>query len=503
MNIATLLDMAAHAAPDRVIIGTEDAGLTYADLWARSNHAADVFAASAADNVVFIGTNSPLFAVSLFGSALSGRPFSPLNYRWADDLLVSAIERQSPALVIVSDEFASRVRALDLPDGARIVTGNEISAWSISSSPHASKPSDTAALALFTSGTSGAPKIAELGHDNLSQYVLNSVEFLGAEEGDCQLVAVPPYHIAGVANLLSSVYAGRRIVHLTNFDAEDWVELVRTQRVTNAMVVPTMLGRILEVIERPGQRVPDSLRHLSYGGGRMPLPLIEKAIALLPDVDFVNGYGLTETSSTITLLSPADHVAALAAAAGSDERARLGSVGRALPSVEITVRDTRGLEVEPRSVGEIWVRGPQVSGRYAGVEDDQQGGWFRTKDAGYLDSEGYLFLHGRLDDVIVRGGENISPGEVEDVLLDHPAVADVGVFALPDDEWGETVSAAVVVSPGATVTRDELTDWVRQRVRSAKTPTVIEFLEELPYNDAGKLLRRELPSRLATGQVVA
>jgi acyl-CoA synthetase (AMP-forming)/AMP-acid ligase II len=285
------------------------------------------------------------------------------------------------------------------------------------------------------------------------------------------------------------------MVYLPQFDAERWVDLAREEDITHAFVVPTMLSRILDVLEARGVKLP-SLLHLAYGGGRMPTPVLERALGLLPEVGFVNAYGLTETASTIAMLRPEDH----RAAAESDDpavRARLGSVGRPLPALELEIRDERG---RPRPVGErgeIWVRGAQVAGEYVDRMALGADGWFPTRDGGWLDGGGFLFVEGRLDDVIVRGGENLSPGEIEDTLLAHPAVRDAGVIGVPDEEWGETVAAAVVLQPGAEATVEELQDWVRARLRSSRTPTVIEFQAELPYNETGKLLRRVLRTELA------
>jgi acyl-CoA synthetase (AMP-forming)/AMP-acid ligase II len=218
----------------------------------------------------------------------------------------------------------------------------------------------------------------------------------------------------------------------------------------------------------------------------MPVAVIERAMALLPGAGFVNAYGLTETSSTIAVLTPEDHRDAFA----SDDpavRARLGSVGRPLPTLEVEIRD-----------GEVWVRGEQVSGQYLGADSTLTAdGWFRTRDAGRLDNDGFLFVEGRLDDVIVRGAENLSPGEIEDVLVQHPAVAEAAVVGVPSEEWGEAVAAAVVLVDDAGATEAELQDWVRTRLRSARTPERIDFRAELPYNETGKLLRRVLRSELA------
>jgi acyl-CoA synthetase (AMP-forming)/AMP-acid ligase II len=278
--------------------------------------------------------------------------------------------------------------------------------------------------------------------------------------------------------VLSSTYSGRRVVHLEAFEPHAWVALVRAEGVTHAMVVPTMLNRILDVIADDGAGLP-SLRSLSYGGGPMPLATIERAMTLLPAVGFVNAYGLTETSSTIALLDPDDHRVAFA----SDDvavRARLGSVGRPLPSVEVSIRDPFGAPVAAGERGEIWVRGEQVSGEYLGRAAGLDEGWFHTRD-----------------DVIVRGGENLSPGEIESVLVDHPAVEAAAVVGIPDAEWGERVIAAVVLEPGTDVSEEELRAHVRARLRSTKTPEQIEIRAALPFNETGKLLRRVLRDELA------
>jgi acyl-CoA synthetase (AMP-forming)/AMP-acid ligase II len=324
---------------------------------------------------------------------------------------------------------------------------------------------------------------------------------MGAEETDATLVSVPPYHIAGLAAVLSSVYAGRRIVQLPSFSADAWLALARQEAVSHAFVVPTMLARIIEALEgRPDADLP-ALRAISYGGGTMPQPVIERAMALLPNTDFTNAYGLTETSSTIAILGPDDHRAAMASEVEAVRR-RIGSVGRPLPTVEIEIRDEDGKPVPAGSTGEIHVRGEQVSGEYvgrgSGVAED---GFFPTRDGGFLDEEGYLFLEGRIDDVIVRGGENLSPGEIEDVLIADPAVRDAAVVGVPDEQWGEAV-AAVVVPRDPAAADDSLRDALRARVkralRSSRVPERIEFRDALPYNETGKLLRRVVRAWLET-----
>jgi len=231
---------------------------------------------------------------------------------------------------------------------------------------------------------------------------------------------------------------------------------------------------------------------MAYGGGRMPLELIARALELFPKTGFTNAYGLTETSSTIALLDADEHRTAYAAS-DPTVRARLASVGRPLPTVQIEIRDEEGRILPPGERGEIYVRGDQVSGEYRERSALDAQGWFPTRDAGWIDAEGYLFLAGRADDVIVRGGENISPGEIEDVLLSHPAIADAAAVGVPSAEWGEAVGIAIVAKQHHEApTEAEVRALVKARLRSSRVPERIAFLPALPYNEMGKLLRREV-----------
>ena len=270
----------------------------------------------------------------------------------------------------------------------------------------------------------------------------------------------------------------------------EWVAaLCGRERVTNAFVVPTMLSRIVTMLGDAGAAALTNLRAIAYGGGRMPPELVMRALDMFPAAGFTNAYGLTETSSTVALLGPDDH----RLARQSDDpavRARLGSVGRALPMIEIEIRDDEGRVLPPGEVGEVYVRGPQVSGEYKDRSVLDGEGWFPTRDAGFIDSEGYLFLAGRADDVIVQGrGERLSPGEIEDVLAEHPSVADVAAVGIPSVEWGEAVGVALVARHGAAMPFDmELCEIVRRRLRSSRVPERILVMDELPYNEMGKLL---------------
>ena len=480
MNIAMILQMAADAMTDRIAVVSGDQRVSYAELASVADGAAA--SQKPGERLGFLGENSAAAPVALFAAAIAGVPFVPINYRLTDEQISGLLNRISPARVVTDRDLGV--------SGINTITGDDF--FALGAADQDIVPVDDAdiAIELFTSGTTGEPKSAILHHANLMAYILNTVEFMSAEEGEAALISVPPYHIAGISAVLSSTYAGRQMVQLPNFTAEAWLDLARRENVTNAFVVPTMLQRIVELAmsNRELAQLP-ALHSIAYGGGKMPLSVIEAAMDLFPDVSFTNAYGLTETSSTICLLDPEAHREARA----SDDpklRRRLSSVGRPLPTIELEVRREDGACCKPEETGLVYVRGDQVSGAYQGLGSQlDDTGWFPTKDRGFLDAEGYLFLDGRDDDVIVRGGENISPGEIEDVLLTHPTVKDVAVVAAPDAEWGESVAAAIVVKD-APPAEEEVREFVRERLRSSKVPSQIRFVDELPYNETGKLLRR-------------
>jgi acyl-CoA synthetase (AMP-forming)/AMP-acid ligase II len=492
MKISLFLEMAADAAPERIGLVCDGRRWTYSALLRAAQGAAKVFADSGCDHVALLDESSEAAPIALFGAAIAGIPYVPLNYRLADTDLAALLVRIAPACVIGDVE---RITRLNENHGHRCFARADfvIAAEAAADSAGAEESEgEGIAAQIFTSGTTAAPKAALLRHANLVSYILGTVEFASAAEDEATLVCVPPYHIAGIAALLSAIYAQRRIVLLPAFEPDAWLALATTERVSNAFVVPTMLARIIARMDAGSTVDLSTLKAVAYGGGRMPLELVERALDLFPDTGFTNAYGLTETSSTIALLGPADHRTAYAS---SDPavRARLGSVGLPLPTVEIEIRDEAGQCLPAGERGEIYVRGEQVSGEYRERKALDDDGWFPTRDAGWLDTEGYLFLAGRADDVIVRGGENISPGEIEDVLLSHPAVADAVAVGVPSAEWGEAVGIAITVRPDHTTPGDEdLRALIKGRLRSSRVPEQIVVTDALPYNEMGKLLRREV-----------
>lgn len=496
MNLTMLLEMAADGFGDRVVIGRQSDGLSATTLKEAALRGAEQIERAGADAVVYLAVNGPAFPVAMFAAAYAGVPLVPLNFRLGAEQLDGLLAKHHGALAI-ADPAAHSIL------GKHKMTTLTTESWLALTTDGGAveerfAESEAPAVVIYTSGTTSAPKGVLLRHDNLTSYVLGSVEFASAGEEQAALVSVPPYHIAAVANVITNLYAGRRSIVLERFEPEEWLELVRSEQVTNALVVPTMLARIVDC--GADKSVP-SLRGLAYGGAPMPANVIHRALEQWPGVDFVNAYGLTETSSTVAVLTPDDHRTALASDDGF-VRTRLSSVGRPVPGVEIEIRDVDGNRLAAGEKGRICVRGPQVSAEYAGigrlVDAD---GWFDTRDEGYVDADGYLFIGGRSDDTIIRGAENIAPAEIEDVLFRHPDIADVAVIGVPDEEWGQRIVAIAVARQGATVDAEELRGFVRGTLRSSKTPDEIVFWDEMPRTETGKLVRRTVRERFVQQHV--
>lgn len=492
MNLMLLLDMAAGGFPERTALGSVGQGITFGDLHSRAAAGTVFVRETEAHRLVYVAPNGPAFATGVFTASWAGIPFVPLNYRLGHDQLEPAILDPTPSLFIAEGGPAEMARAAGhtvLTPGEFLDTvDREPAQWPAPCATDGEAP----AVLLRTSGTTSEPKEAILRQRHLVSYVMGTVEFGGAAEDDAALVSVPPYHIAGISSVLSNVYSGRRVVILDAFTPESWLDKVRAERITNAVVVPTMLARIVESLGHCAEAGTPSLRSLVYGGARMPAGVLERALRLFPDTDFVNAYGLTETSSTVAVLDAEDHRLALE----SDEpaaRARLASAGKVVPGIEVQVRGPDNAPVPTGEAGEIWLRGEQISGEYVGRATTLDGdGWYPTHDSGRVDAEGYLFIDGRNDDTIIRGGENIAPAEIEEVIRRHPAVFDVAVVGPEDDEWGQRLAAMVVLRTGHSVEGDEIREWVRGTLRSSKTPDQVVFRPDLPRTDMGKVIRREV-----------
>jgi acyl-CoA synthetase (AMP-forming)/AMP-acid ligase II len=497
MHLSSFVEMVESGFDDRVLLGDQKSRITGTEFGFLVRLGATQVHNQYA-SVIYVGENHSLLPVALFVAAWAGVPFVPVNYRLEDRQLHSLIERYPNSLVLtdhltsdrlagfspkVFDEWLDELSTIDLEEVGPTEPAED---------------DDDVAVVLFTSGTTSEPKSALLRHRHLMAYLLGSVEFGSAESSEAVLVSVPPYHVAGVANMLSNLFSGRRLVYLQSFSAQEWLTRVDDEKITHAMVVPTMLSRIVEHLDG-GVLSTSTLRTLSYGGAKVSERVIRQALQAFPNTGFVNAYGLTETASTIAVLGPDDHRDALSSDDPMIQR-RLSSVGQVLPMIEIEIRDEHEQVVAAGESGLIYLRGEQVSGEYAGVSLLDDDGWFCTRDQGLIDADGYLYIEGRVDDTIIRGGENIAPAEIESVLLAQPGIAEVCVVGLPDEEWGQRIVAVVVCSEGHVVDPKILQNSVRDVLRGSKTPEEIIVRDSLPHTETGKMLRRVVLSELVARQ---
>ena len=336
---------------------------------------------------------------------------------------------------------------------------------------------------VYTSGTTGRPKGAQLTYGNHLWSAIASALNLGLREDDRWLTCLPLFHVGGLAILLRSVICGTTVVLHDGFDADRVSRAIDEDGVTHVSVVANMLQRLLEA--RGDRPFPQSLRCVLLGGGPAPRPLLEACAArALP---IVQTYGLTETASQVATLAPADALR------------KLGSAGKPLFGAELRIEREDGTACPPNEAGEILVRGPTVTPGYLNRPEETasalRDGWLHTGDLGYLDDEGYLYVLDRRDDLIISGGENVYPAEVEAALVSNADVLEAGVYALADERWGQVPAAVVVLRPGAVATAEELIAFCRARLASFKAPRRVDFAAALPRNVAGKLLRGELRRR--------
>lgn len=496
MNITSLLDMTVDHLGDRALIGKRSAGLSAVELSRASHAGAHLLNDSGATCVIYLAANGPAFPTALFAAARAGVPFVPVNFRLGEAQLSVIFEKHPGALIIADERWLELLSSL----GRKLVHTPErwLDLVGGSRDEFALSPDEGTAAVVYTSGTTSEPKGVLLEHANLSTYVLTASEFVGAGEDEAAVMCVPPYHIAAISNLLTSVFTGRRLVVLDGFDPHVWAETVRSEEVTHAFVVPTMLAKIMEL--PPEELELPSLRSVAFGGAPMPASVIERALETWGQVGFVNAYGLTETSSTVSILGPEDH--RLAHQSSDPEvRARLHSVGRTIPGVEVEIRDVEDRVVPAGTPGRIWIRGSQVSRAYSATGSSlDEHGFFDTRDEGYFDTAGYLFVKGRADDTIIRGGENVAPAEIEAVLLELPEILDAAVVGVPDEVWGQRIEAVVVPRGAQPLDPEHVKDFVRGRLRSSKTPSRILTCDAIPRTESGKLLRREV-AKILTAEV--
>jgi len=484
---------------------------TFEQVNARANQAATALAGlgvQPGDRVAILQVNCHQYIESFFGSAKLGTVFVPLNYRAKADELVHMINSCEASTLLVGPRYLDLVDSLrpqlksvrhylslETPHGG-MHHYDALVGGASSDEVFPAGEDDEATVLLYTAGTTAFPKGVIHTHNTLTLYILENVNPPDPEINEVNLLVVPLYHIAGLQGMLASVYGGRTIVLQRQFDAGAWLRAVHEERVTHSVVVPTMLKQVIDHADFARSDL-SSLRQITYGAASMPLEVISRAVDLLPNVRFINAFGQTETAGTVTALGPEDHIISGTPEEREKKLQRLSlSIGRALPGVEVCVFDQEGCELPPGQEGEIVARGPRVMAGYWGQPEATaatiRDGWVYTGDIGWMDDEGYFYLSGRAKDMIIRGGENISPEEVENVVHSHPCVEEAAVIGLPDVEWGESVCAVVTLKPSQTATAEEIIEYCRQRLASFKKPEKIIFTDALPRNAMGKVLKTTL-----------
>jgi acyl-CoA synthetase (AMP-forming)/AMP-acid ligase II len=511
VNTANFLTIPSSIVPDQEMLVYGDRRQTYQDTITRAQRLATALATlgiGKGDRVAVLDTNSPRYIEAYFATSMLGGVFVPLNYRAKADELEYMVTMADARVLLVGERYVPLVTsmrdrwlcvthyvAMESPQ-PRMVFFEELLAQAYAEACEAAVDEDDVNILMYTSGTTGRPKGVMLTYGDFVAYVCGHTELVDGTPRGAALLCVPLYHIAGVTAMLTNCFTGRTLVMLRQFDPTEWLETVQRERITHTFMVPTMLKRVLDHPDF-GRYTWSSLEVLAYGAAPMPLPVIRRALEMFPPtVSFVNAFGQTETTATVTMLLPEDHRLEGPPPEVERKLRRLSSIGRPLPDVEVRVVDTEGAEVARGDIGEIAVRTPRLMKGYCSPGDATaqtiRNGWLHTRDMGWMDEDGYLYLAGRKDDLIIRGGENISPVEVEAVLQAHPAIEEAAILGIPDVDWGERVMAIVVRKAGSTLTAEEVIDWCHQRVASFKKPETVQFVSELPRTQLGKVLRQDL-----------
>jgi acyl-CoA synthetase (AMP-forming)/AMP-acid ligase II len=478
MNTGTIVDAAAAGDPARAALIIDGRSISYGKLAATVRQCAAILAARgvvAGDRVAVVDGGSLLSIATLLGAARIGAAAALMNPALTPPELRGLLKNAGCADVAVAAEaYVDRLREAGAPT---VLTESDLARGPSPALPDITDtPDDADALVLFTSGTTGLPKAVGITSGQLNMRIRGmSAPFRADEKPSVGMMCVPFFHVGGSLGMLGSLYSGNTSVVQKRFDAGEWLRLVSEHRVTAAFLVPTMLQRILD---HPDFATTDlsSLVAIAYGAAAAPIALVRRAMAALPHVAFANVFGQTETLGAYTTLMPDDH----------RDPARAGSVGRPLPGVEVRVVDpATGNDVEPGTVGELWVNTTQ----------NVTGGWLHTGDLARQDSDGYIFPSGRLSDTINRGGEKFGPIEVEEALRSHPAVTDVAVAGIADEELGQRVGAAVVAS--TPVTLEELRAHCRDLIAYFKLPERLAIVDQIPYSTTGKVSRNQIAALIA------
>ncbi|MCP5180556.1 MAG: fatty acid--CoA ligase [Pseudomonadales bacterium] len=504
-TLGNLLTHHAKARGDSEVFLYEGRRSTYAEFDRRASQVANGLIAlglGKGRRVGYLGKNSDLFYELVFGCARSGTVSVGINWRLAPPEVAYILKDCDAGALFVGPEFYGLVaQTLELMDANITVIAMhgdhtswpDFTTWRDTQSgtnPGVAVTPDDVAIQMYTSGTTGHPKGVQLTHAcffGLQQHTPNDdMDWNDWNENDVSFVAMPSFHIGGVGYGIWGLYGGARLVIAPDFDPAQALRIIQQEGITKTFMVP---AAIRMCVQHPDAAHTDfsKLKYVMYGASPIPLDLLRDALATF-QCGFVQLYGMTETTGAATYLPPQDHDV------NGNERMR--SAGKPYPGVKLKVIDDNNQPVPPRTVGEICIYSPVNMLGYwhlpEATEKTLIDGYVHTGDAGYLDEDGYVYVHDRVKDMIVSGGENVYPAEVESAIFGHPGVSDVAVIGVPDERWGEAVKAVVVRTPGTNASADDIIGWARERIAGYKCPKTVDFIAELPRNPSGKVLKREL-----------
>jgi acyl-CoA synthetase (AMP-forming)/AMP-acid ligase II len=511
MNTTEFLTISAAICPDRLAIIFEGKRITFNELNERVNRLANAMrklGVKKGDRVALLQVNCNQCVETYFATAKLGAIYLPLNFRAKEEEQEYMLNFAETHTILAGSRYLDMVDSLKSKlktvknfisiDGPRkgMLDYEETLKTASADEVVTDIMDDDQTILMYTAGTTGKPKGVMLNHQSFTVYVLDNVSPPDPDIEERNILTVPLYHVAGIQAMMAAIYGARTIVMQRQFDAKAWMELVEKEKVNRAMMVPTMLKQLLDHPDFSKHNLK-SLKVITYGAAPMPLSVMTRALDAFPGVKFINAFGQTETASTITMLSPEDHVLTGTGAEREKKLKRLTSIGKPLPDIKMKVVGEDGKELGVGQIGEILAKGPRVMSGY--YKDEQKtsetidkDGFIHTHDMGYRDEDGYYYLAGRSTDLIKRGGEYISPEELENVICTHPKIEDVAIIGVYDEEWGELPTAVCVLRKGQTASGEEIMEYCRERLASFKRPRAVIFIDELPRNPMGKVVKKTL-----------
>jgi acyl-CoA synthetase (AMP-forming)/AMP-acid ligase II len=507
------LDFFARERADQLCIEFGERRISYAETRSQVDRLARGLASLGlvkGDRFAVLAKNCLEYPLFYYAGSKSGTAPVPLNFRLAPPELAYIVRDAGAKLVIARGELVEQldevrselgdVKTWISLDGPRPEGWLDYTEWLAAQPdgpPEHRGVADDDLYQMYTSGTTGRPKGAVLTHAAVVANLIQQMAAITTYRDDHTLVVAPLYHAAAALTALGSISSGGSMLVHEDFSPAEVVRALSEGGVTRTTLVPAMIQACLVMVPDAAQRDYEKLHTIIYGASPIAADVLRKAIEVFR-CDFTQGYGMTETTAALTFLSPADHRLAL-----ESRPELLLSAGRPLPGTELRIADQNDEPVPVGSVGEILARGDQLMRGYWNLPEPSaealRGGWMHTGDAGILDEEGYLFIQDRVKDMIVSGGENVYPREVENALFEHPSVADVAVIGVPDERWGESVKAIVVLREGKEASASDLVEFCKGRLAGYKRPRSVDFVDALPRNASGKVLKKELREKYWQG----